>query len=692
MKTFLGAYARILGLLGLALLVVALIADPRWTEQALGIVLVFIVVVALRLQQIPLTKYGTLNLLAIPALAGALLVGPPASALAMWGGIALADGLLLRKGLQAAWINAGREVIALLAAYGVYAWAVVALNGGHAALTTDTLAALSLFMLAYFIASRLLLYFTLLLRDKLVDEEKSLILRYEVIAFGASAIAVSVTLLTVINLRPVGWGVVGVVLGGAGLLVKRILEESIAAEELNKILAMEQIVSSDVDIGDAFRRIQVLAHRLVDWQTFRIARLEDGALHQIWSGEDGYLETTVDQRPELAGLRSESLLTGAVISVPDALKDDRIPASTSRMRSVVMLPLRFGDRTVGLLELEHHKPDSYSTKEIALIRRFAIQLATTLHIYDLRRPLREAMTRVSSQLDTLTASARALRGGGESVARTIADITRAIAEEGEQVGRSLEVTRALHAATQDVVRDGSAAAEASQRATEIATEHRHTIGTAIERLVGAKTFVGESGAQISGLAQSVKRITEFIAVIRELADQTNLLALNAAIEAARAGAQGKGFAVVADEVRKLAEQSARASDEAGDIVGEFEEQMRRVAFQMSRGETIVQDVETLSGQARAALDLIVDATASAATGAQRIALTSREQELAFANLSDRVRRIATIAGRNREGAEQVTRSAREQAEALRELEGATQELRGVATYLNELTRRITSVG
>ena len=692
MRSFLGAYARVVGSVGLALLAAALVTDQRWMGQGLGILVLLVPVVALRSQQIPLTKYGALNLLAIPALSGALLVGPPASALALWLGILIADGILLRKGFQAAWINGGREVIALFSSYGVYSWAVTALNGGEAALTTDTLAALALFMLAYFVASRMLLYFTLLLRDKLVDEEKSLILRYEVIAFGASAIAVALILLTVLNLSPVGWGVVGVVLLGAGLLVKRILEESIAAEELNKILAMEQIVSSDVDIADAFRRIQLLAHRLVDWQTFRISRLEEGALKQIWSGDLGYLETETDLRPELAALRAESLQSGEVINVPDVQRDERIEVSTSPMRSVVLLPLRFGDRTVGLLELEHHKPDAYTPKEIALIRRFALQLATTLHIYDLRRPLREAMTRVSSQLDTLTASARALRGGGESVARTIADITRGIAEEGEQVGRSLDVTRALHSATQDVVRDGSEAAEASQRATEIATEHRHTIATAIERLVGAKTFVGESGAQISGLAASVMRITEFIAVIRELADRTNLLALNAAIEAARAGEQGKGFAVVADEVRKLAEQSARASDEAGDIVSEFEEQMRRVAFQMSRGENIVQDVETLSGHAREALDLIVDATASAATGAQRIALTSREQELAFSNLSDRVRRISAISGRNREGAEQVTQTAREQADALRELEGATQELRSVANYLNELTRRITSVG
>ena len=691
MRAFLTAYARAVGALGLVLLLACLAVDQRWLDEPIALALLVMAVVFLRTQQIPLTKYGALNLLAMPALAGALVAGAPTSALAMWMGIAFGDAVLMRKGWDIAFINAGREVVAMLAAFGVFAWASLSMGIELTRLSTETLPALALLVFTYFLASRLLLYFTLLLRDKLLDEEKALILRYEVIAFGAGSIAVAIVLLAFGNLSPVGWALVGVVLGGAGMLVKRILEESIAAEELNKILAMEQIVSSNGDIADAFRRIEALAHRLVDWREFRIGRYENDVLLHVWRGTEGYLNPPREPDVNMSALRAESLHSGQAIKVDDVLRDERVLPGRSMARSVIVLPLRFGDRTVGLLELEHHKPDAYTDKEVALMKRFGSQLATTLHIYDLRRPLLEAMTRVSDQLETLTASARALRGGGESVARTIAEISRGIAEEGEQLGRSIEATNTLHAATQDVVRDGSAAAEASQRATEIATEHRHTIATAIERLIGAKVFVGESGSQIAGLATSVRRITEFIAVIRELADQTNLLSLNAAIEAARAGAQGKGFAVVADEVRKLAEQSARASDEAGEIVGAFEEQMRRVAFQMSRGETIVQDVGTLSEKAREALDLIVEATESAATGAQRIALTSREQELEFAKLSDRVKRIGIISNRNRDGAEQVTTSARDQASALRELEGATQELRNVATYLGELTRRITSV-
>ncbi len=691
MNVFLRLYARALGTFGLAALLLATSLDHRWLAHPYGIGLLVAVTAYLRLYQIPLTKYGALNLFAFPAVTGALILGAPATAASMYAGIFLADRYILRKTLTVAWINAGREALALLSAYGFFAWAST-VNGSafSAGLTTEKLPALALFIFFYFVASRSLLYFTLLIRDKLLDEEKSLILRYEVIGFGASTIATAIVLETVTALGPGGWIVVAVVLAVAGALIKRILEEAIAAEELNKILAMEQVVSSDAGLADSFRRIEALAHRLVDWSDFRIWRVQPEGLRLVWNQSEGYLASPRTMS-DGERLRRQTLDTGQPIIVADAQHDVRVEHPRPDVNSIVVLPLRFGDRNVGLLELEHSKRAVYSFKEVALIRRFASQIATTLHIHDLRQPLLEAMRRVNTQMETLNESARALRGGGESVAKTIGEISRGIIEESEQLGRSLESTHAMHEATAEVVRRGSGAAEASQRATEIAAEHRLTIGTAIERLVSAKGFVAESGAQIEALATTTKRITEFINIIRELADQTNLLALNAAIEAARAGEQGQGFGVVAEEVRKLAEEAARASDQAGDLVLGFEDQMRRMAVQMTRGQAIVSDVETLSESARQALDQIVEATAAASTGAQRIAETSRDQELEFSKLRERVMRVAEISRRNRAGAENVTASAKDQATALRELEGATHELRDVAVYLSELTHRITSI-
>ncbi|HEY5219446.1 MAG TPA: methyl-accepting chemotaxis protein [Gemmatimonadaceae bacterium] len=692
MQFFLRVYARTVGTIGMAVLIAALALDPRWLTQGYAIGLIVVATAFLRVYQIPLTKYGALNLLGVPALAGAIVVGTPATAVALYLGVLVGDRVVLHKPLESGWINGGREALALLAAMGFYAWATRLTGVFGSTLTADSIPPLALLVFVYFLISRALLYFTLIFRDKLLEEEKSLILRYEVIGFGAGAIGVAIILITITQLGAAGWVVIGLVLGLAGLLLKRILEEAVAAEELNKILAMEQIVSSDVGLADAFRRIEALAHRLVDWRSFSIYRLQGDQLSLVWSQAGGYVDNAVPMPAASDRLRSTALDEGQPVIVGDAQRDPRLDAPAPNVDSIAVIPLRFGDRNVGLLELEHHKRNAYSLKEVGLIRRFANQLATTLHIHDLRQPLLEAMTRVSSQLDTLTESARALRSGGETVAKTIADMGRGVVEENEQIDRSLEATTSMHEATAEVARDGNDAAEASQRATEIAGEHRYTIATAIERLVNAKGFVGESGAQVEALAQATRRITEFISVIRSLADQTNLLALNAAIEAARAGEQGQGFAVVADEVRKLAELSAGAADDASDVLMGFEEQMRRVALQMGRGQAIVSDAETLSESAREALDLIVEATAAAAAGAQRIAHTSRDQEMEFGKLRERVARIAVISQRNRVGAESVTATAKDQAVALRELEGATQELRAVAVYLAELTHRITSVG
>ena len=690
-------YARVMPVAGTLLLVVGWYYDQSWRGHGWAFhAAVFVALlgatIAFRRFQLPITKYGAVNLLGIVATGGALVAGPATTALALFAGLITCDTLLLGKGVNFAWINAGREALALFAAYGFYAWAAVTIDPGNAAATgPEFIPAMTLFFLIHFLLSRGLLYFSLLIRGKLLPDERSLLLRYEVLTYGAGAAGVAVLIGALQLVGVASSAVVALVLGFGGLLFKRIIEESIAAEELNTILAMEQVVSSEHGLSDAIRRIESLAHRLVDWRALRIIRVEGGRHVTVYRGGEGLLASPVDADRAGEGIRTLALADPEPVIVLDAVRDARFAEVPEGVRAAVTIRLRFGDRVMGVLELDHHKPNAYGPKEAMLIRRFANQLATTLHIHDLRNPLLDTVSRITRELDTLTESARTLRTGGDAVARTAAGITRGISEQAEQVQSSLEMTRALLKATGRVVGDAREAAGASRGATDIAVTNREKIGLAIERLVEAKKFVAESGAQIDALAISTRRITDFIAIISQIADQTNLLALNAAIEAARAGAEGRGFAVVAEEVRTLAEESRRASDEAGDILLRFEAQMRSVAQQMASGQALVADVEQLSESSRGALEQIVQSTAQTAEGAHRIAETSSEQEGEFTVLLDRVARVSEIAGRNRVGAQEVTSNAVDQAAALRGLEGAINGLREVVTSLNDLAHRITNV-
>jgi methyl-accepting chemotaxis protein len=692
MSFLLSAYARLVPLAGTLLLIAGAVVEPHWPGHLVPFASLLALTIAFRRYQLPVTKYGAINLLHVVAVGGTLVTGPAVTALALFLGVIGSDWLVLRKEPSVAWINAGRETLALYSAYGFFAWAASALGAGSSGATgPEFIPAMTLFLLVHFVLSRGLLYFTLIVRDKLLPEERSLLLRYEVLTYGAGATAVSVIVGSLQFLGWAGTGVVAFVLTFAGLLLRRIIQESVAAEEQNTILAMEQIVASGGGLADAIQRIEALAHRMVDWSALRITRLEDGQQLVVYRGGEGLLTPPVPAGPDGARLRTIALDSGQPAIVTDASRDLRVERVRAEARSAAAIPLRFGDHNVGLLEIEHHKTNAYGTKEAMLVRRFANQLATTLHIHDLRTPLLDTVSRITHELERLTGSAETLRQGGEAVAHTIADITRGISEEAEQVHSSLEMTQMLLEATGRVVDDARDAAGASRSATDVASTNREKIGTAIERLVGAKRFVGESAAEIDVLAASTRRITDFIAIISQLADQTNLLALNAAIEAARAGAEGRGFAVVAEEVRALAFESRRAADEAAEILDKFEKQMRLVGERMASGQSLVADVEQLSGSSRGALEQIVQSTAQSAQRAQRIAGTSEEQQREFSVLLDRVARVSEIAGRNRIGAEQVTSTAGGQAAALRELEGAIKGLREVVTSLNDLARRITNV-
>lgn len=694
MRRILQAFPWIVAILGGAAVLASALGSDGWSPATfVGLLVVFALAGAARLWQVPLTKYSWLAMLGPVGLTGALVIGAPAAVLAVWLAVVAVDVLAGRKSLGIAAVNAGREALALVVAAGAFGW-VATLTGvtGHAtALGADALPAIATLVVVHFVVARGLQYFTLLIRDKLLPEERSLILRYEVIVLGAGSAAMVVVLFTVDRLPWQAWLVVAVLLGFAGLLLKRILEESITAEELSKILAMEQVISQDEDIGTALGRLEALGHRLMDWLQLRVVRQGPEGTVVVFRSRAGWLAPPVPAPAWLAALRPLAFEGGQAVVLDDVRRDPRITRPEGDARAVAIVPLRFGERIIGVVELEHHKSGTYRDKERTLLERFATQLATALHLHDLRAPLLEAVETLGRQVETMTESARFLRGGGEQVARTVAEIVRGLVEEADQATASLGATDLMNDAAQATVRDGTFAADATGRASALASEHRETIGAAIDRLVAVKGFVADTSAGVAALGDATERMTAAITVIRELADQTNLLALNAAIEAARAGEQGQGFAVVAGEVRGLADESRRTAEAVSDVLASLEDGSRRMVGQMARGQQLMADVESLAADALEALLGIVQATQSGADGVRRIAATARESEAELLHLRDRVVRIAEIAGRNLRGAEDVARSARDQAQALRGLESATSELRAVTRALDGLARRIARV-
>jgi methyl-accepting chemotaxis protein len=460
-------------------------------------------------------------------------------------------------------------------------------------------------------------------------------------------------------------------------------------EELNRIHGMDDVVASDPSLAESLERIARLANRLVHWRNFRVLRLVGGRPVVFFTVHEGMLATPVAPPPDTMGLLQIAIDRQVPVVVDDAFRDGRVSGPRHEARSIVIAPLRFGDRLLGLMQVEHHKRAAYHEKQRLVIDRFATQLSTTIQIQELRRPLAESVARIEDQITRLSDSAHRLRGGAEAVVRLVDGINTGIVEEVEAAARGREAADDLYRSTSAIARDAGEAARASERSAHLAGEHQATVGSAVDRLVAARGVVAESAAMMDSLHQAAQRMTEFIRVIRDLADQTNLLALNAGIEAARAGEEGRGFAVVAEEIRRLATQSARASEDANAILSGFASEMDRASRQMEQGRGMVGDVEALSSSAMNALSAIVDASESAASWSRRIAEVSNDQDHVVAAMRDRSGQIDDISRRNREGADEVGRSAAQQAGAMQDLESATHELRELATYLADLTRQLT---
>lgn len=680
-------FARVLGAIGAVVALAIVIRGTDWVVRWREVVAVAIAAVALRGFQLSLGKYGYVSQIGVAALAGSLLAGFQTTVLGIFAATFVADWALMRKMAQVAWVNASREAVSLAAALGYYGW-VLHWTGASSPLAAEAMPALFILVVSYFVVSRTLFYFTLLARGKLNADERQFMFRYEVATYGITVTLVAGTVFTIVRLPLAAWPMLGAPLLLIALIISRILRDAIQAEELNKINAMETIILSGIQLEDTLAGLEELAHRVLDWRDFRVYRREGGGLSLLYRGARGNASDPVP--PALEDLRAEAVARREHLVVLEVERDPRTLHLPHQIQSLIIEPLVFGDDVIGTFELDHHKRHAYEARDRQLVDTCARRIATAVHIADLRRPLLETVDRVGEQVTRLAQLARALNAAAADMTASTAAIDGGLGEQDQAVAGGLAATERLNQSTLQVVEESGSAAAASGSASETAEQHRETIAGAIERLVQLKTFVGESSERVASLGEATHRIVRFLESIRELADLTNLLALNAAIEAARAGKHGKGFGEVAKEVRALAEESARAATEAGRLVEEVQARLGGVVEQMRRGQGQVRGVEETSNAGLAALDAIVTAARDATQHARRIAETADGQEEAFSALRERIGRVSSIAGRNREDARQAAERAKEVAAGVELIGRTTRELDDVATMLSDLTRRFAT--
>jgi methyl-accepting chemotaxis protein len=676
-----GRYTQVLAVGGLALMIAALVVDPRWINHPVSTALLTVTIFGLRAVPVRLSKYSYLTQSAVPTLVGAVCIGPTPVLAALWIGVAGGDVFVLRKPPRAGLINAGREVIGFMGAYGPYA--TILYLSGASELTLDFLPAAAILGSLYFFLSRTLFYFSLLIRNKLENAEKILILRWEIISYLLTLAAAAAVVWTLANLTPVGWVAAALALGVFGLLIRHIFDEAIGAEDLNKVHLMEAAIASNATLQGSFTQIERLAYRLLDWGDFRVYRVSGSDVSLAYRSSLGR-ENRTEPPASLNPLRHEVAETREPIIIKDVKADERVSDFLTNVQSLVIHPIRFGEEILGILEVEHHKRHAYGPKDIVAMSTLAGQMATAIHIAELRRPLVLTVSQIGDQVTALARVADSLRTSATALADVSLGMRQGALELEKFATGGLRATGSLANASQEMMNQGAQAAAASGTAAEVAARNRDVIGDAISRLVELKGFVAAGADRVAALGALTQRITGFIGTIREIADLTNLIALNAAIEAARAGREGRGFAVVASEVRDLAAQSLHAAREAGGLLGEITDQVSSVSGQMERGRDVVAGVEELSADAAKALDAIVGTTGEAGGHAKAIAVTAAQQRDAVNSLTGQIEQVAASSAKSRADTDTLAKRAGEASAGQADLERAIRELGDLASDLQRI--------
>lgn len=248
----------------------------------------------------------------------------------------------------------------------------------------------------------------------------------------------------------------------------------------------------------------------------------------------------------------------------------------------------------------------------------------------------------------------------ENTISGVVNIVASAATELQAAAKAMTAS-AEKAATQSLAVD-TASKEASSSVQSVAAATEELTGSIreISRQINESARIStaavhdadQTATKMQHLSQGAQKIGAIVDLINSIAGQTNLLALNATIEAARAGEAGRGFAVVAAEVKSLAEQTAKATAEIAEQVGDIQGSTKESVDAITAITGVIRTMSEISTTIAASVEQQGAATNEISRSVQQAALGAGQ-------VSSNISRITESSGESSAAANQVLSAASE---------------------------------
>ncbi|MDB5360985.1 MAG: methyl-accepting chemotaxis protein [Rhodospirillales bacterium] len=236
---------------------------------------------------------------------------------------------------------------------------------------------------------------------------------------------------------------------------------------------------------------------------------------------------------------------------------------------------------------------------------------------------------------------------GQATARLMDASNAMIEAAGRSASETGTVASAAQEASAGVNTVAAAAEELSASIAEISRQMSQSTAISNDAMEKAE----KTDATIAGLATASQKIGEIVTLISNIASQTNLLALNATIEAARAGEAGKGFAVVASEVKSLANQTAQATQDITQQIGQIQDMTQAAVEGVRAISAVIREMGGITTGIAAAVEQQGAATSEIARNVQEVAMAANQISASISDVSAAVDQSSQVAREVRAAAE-----------------------------------------